>query len=108
MKTSELEKLLKAKRLTELSEEEREITGCYIGDLLSWVMGRAQTGDVWITIMTNINIVGVAVLADVACIVIPEGTPVEPETLAKANAEGVTIFSCEQSAFACAKQLASL
>ena len=50
-------------------ETDREITGVYIGDLLSWVMGRAQSGDAWITIMSNANIVAVAALADTACII---------------------------------------
>ena len=34
----------------------KEINGCYCGDLLSWVMGRAQADNAWITIMSNINI----------------------------------------------------
>ena len=38
-----------------LPEPDREITGVYIGDLLSWVMGRAKSGDAWLTIMSNIN-----------------------------------------------------
>ena len=33
---------------------DREIDGAYIGDLLSWVMGKASQGNVWITIMSNI------------------------------------------------------
>ena len=33
----------------------RPVTGGYAGDLLSWVMGRAQQNDVWITIMSNLN-----------------------------------------------------
>ena len=33
--------------------EDRPVTGGYAGDLLSWVMGRAQSGDCWITIMSN-------------------------------------------------------
>ena len=52
---------------------EREITGGYTGDLLSWVMGRARAGQAWITIMSNINIVAVAALADVSCIILAEG-----------------------------------
>ena len=44
-------------------DPEREIGGVYIGDLLSWVMGRAKADDAWITIMTNINVVAVAALA---------------------------------------------
>ena len=27
--------------------------GCYCGDLLSWVMGRAPADGVWLTIMSN-------------------------------------------------------
>ena len=34
----------------------RELSGCYIGDLLSWVMAHAFSGCVWITIMSNINV----------------------------------------------------
>ena len=34
---------------------ERKITGCYCGDLLSWVMSRAREGDVWLTVMGNVN-----------------------------------------------------
>ena len=29
---------------------EREINGVYVGDLLSWVMGKATSGCAWITI----------------------------------------------------------
>ena len=43
-----------------LPDPDREIKGCYIGDLLSWVMGRAEADNVWITIMSNINIAAVA------------------------------------------------
>ena len=47
-------------------DPERVVTGGYVGDLLSWVMGRARSGQAWITIMSNINTVAVASLADVA------------------------------------------
>ena len=38
-----------------LPEPEREIEGAYCGDLLSWVMGRAKSGDAWITIKGVLN-----------------------------------------------------
>ena len=37
-----------------------EVDGCYVGDLLSWVMARAQAGNVWLTVMGNVNAVAVA------------------------------------------------
>ena len=61
--------------LTFLSGEElssrREIDGCYCGDLLSWVMGRAQSGDAWITIMSNANIVAVGKRHNIKLIQLP-------------------------------------
>ena len=45
--------------------EEKTVTGCYCGDLLSWVMSRATEGDAWLTVMGNVTSRGVAVLADV-------------------------------------------
>ena len=58
-------------------EDDREIVGAYVGDLLSWVMGRAKADDAWITIMSNVNIVAVASLADVACIILAEGVQLD-------------------------------
>lgn len=58
-------------------DQEREVTGAYAGDLLSWVMGRAQAGEAWITIMSNLNVASVATLVDLSCIILAEG--VEPD-----------------------------
>ena len=62
-----------------LPNGEREISDVYIGDLLSWVMGRAKADDAWITIMSNVNILAVASLADTACIILAEGVTVEED-----------------------------
>jgi hypothetical protein len=48
-----------------IPDANRTLRGCYIGDLLSWVMGNAQADDCWITIMSNVNIVAVAALVEV-------------------------------------------
>ena len=42
--------------------ETKDVTGCYCGDLLSWVMSRATEGDAWLTVMGNVTSIGVAVL----------------------------------------------
>ena len=56
-----------------MPEPEREVSGGYVGDLLSWVMGRAQTGNVWLTIMSNQNVAAVALMAGGSCVVLTEG-----------------------------------
>lgn len=107
MTVRELSDKLNLKVLCE-GEMGREITGCYIGDLLSWVMGRAQAGNVWITIMTNMNVVAVAVLADVACVLLPENAELDQEALKKAEMQDVVVLQSQETAFELAGKLSKL
>ena len=85
---------------------DREVTGGYCGDLLSWVMGRAQQDNVWITIMSNMNIVAVASLSDVSAVILAEGVSLEQNVIDTAAAKGVNILSTEKGAFEIASLLA--
>lgn len=105
MKVSELKDKLNMAVVTKRDFEDREINGCYIGDLLSWVMGRAQQNNVWITIMNNVNIVAVASLADVACIVLCEGVQVDSAIINKADSQNIIILSSELTAYEIAVKL---
>ena len=82
-----------------IPDPEREITGGYCGDLLSWVMGKAKEGNAWFTIMSNINIVAVATLTDVACIVVTEGVQLSEEIVSTATQKGVNILSTTMDTF---------
>ena len=82
-----------------LADGEREITGGYVGDLLSWVMGRARSGDVWITIMSNVNIAAVAALTDVACILLAEGVVLDDNVRSVAEEKGLNVLTSEKNAF---------
>ena len=106
MKISELAEALDLKLFTDGGFEDREVTGCYIGDLLSWVMGRAKPGDVWITIMSNINIAAVASLADVACVILAEGVVPDGGITEKANAQDIVIFGSGKTSYELAAAIA--
>jgi hypothetical protein len=84
---------------------QKEINGAYSGDLLSWVMGRAEIGNVWITIMSNINILAVATLADVSCILLCEGVTLETDVLSVAAEKGVNILSTDLTAYNAAAKI---
>lgn len=99
MKISELCKNLELTLLTNENYDDIEISGCYIGDLLSWVMSHAEPGNVWITIMSNINITAVASLVDVACVILAEGVTLTEDVLEKANSAGVIVFSSDKTAY---------
>lgn len=90
-------------------EEDREVTGGFVGDLLSWVMGSAQSGDAWITIMSNNNIVAVATLADTACVILAENVSPDPGVAELAERKGINLYRSPESAFTlCAKVAACL
>lgn len=72
---------------------DREFSGVYVCDLLSWAMTKVNSGDIWVTVHTNLNIVAVAVLTGAACVIIPEDIAVEEATLQRAEREGVIIAS---------------
>ena len=87
---------------------DREITGGYCGDLLSWVMGRARSGDCWMTVMGNVNSIAVAVLADCACIVLTENATLDNDARARAELQGVTVLTTEKNAYSLAVELGGL
>ena len=86
-------------RAAALPAGERKVTGGYMGDLLSWVMGRAHSGDAWITIMSNQNIVAVALLADVSCILLAEGVEPDEGVAALAAQKGINLLQSPLSAY---------
>ncbi len=86
---------------------EREVTGGYVGDLLSWVMGRAQADNAWITIMTNVNIAAVGALADVSVVIIAEGARPDASVIETAVEKGVNILLTDETAFTVAVKISS-
>jgi len=91
-----------------IADGQRAIEGVYCGDLLSWVMGRAQCGDAWITIMSNINVVAVASLSDVACVILAEGVKLDADALSAAQQKDINVLVSDKSAYEIAVTLGEL
>lgn len=87
---------------------ERTVSGAYIGDLLSWVMGRANADNAWITIMSNINVVAVASLSDVACVVFAEGVVPDADVIETAKSKGINLLVSEMPIYETAIKLSAL
>ncbi len=98
MNLNELKEKLSAKLVTE-SFEIDSISGGFVGDLLSVVMGRAQESCIWVTIQSHINIVAVATLVGMSVIVVCEGYEVDEDAIAKANEEEIPILSTSLSEY---------
>lgn len=86
---------------------EGEIKSGYVGDLLSWVMANAGTGCAWVTIQTHVNIIAVATLLEMACVIVPEGAEVEESTLERAVIEDIPIITTGLNAYEVCRILAN-
>lgn len=108
MKVKNLAEKLELNILTGEVGLDREIEGGYAGDLLSWVMSHGSKGNVWITVQIHSNIVAVAVLLELSCILIPENITVEQSTIDKAVSEGIPILQSKDHAFELCSKIKSL
>ena len=88
------------KLINEPSDLDREIKDFYTGDLLSWVMGHVRGEDICLlTVLNSINVIAVATLVDLACIVFCEGVEPTEDLIKKANDEGVMLFVSNDTTF---------
>ena len=78
---------------------DNEITGGYSSDLLSDVMGHSKEGQVWITLQTHRNIVGIASLKDLAAVILVKGFTPDGETVELAETEEVALLGTSMQAF---------
>ena len=99
MTVRDLAERLQLKILAGEDATDRDVQGCYTGDLLSWVMGRAQEGDAWLTVMGNINAIAVATLADTACIFLTENAPLDEAARQKAQQQQVAVLQTEENSY---------
>ena len=91
-----------------MPDPDREVTGGYAGDLLSWVMGRATEGDAWVTIMSNVNIIAVASLADPSCIILSEDVSPDTGVKERAEAQGINLLKSKKNTFFVCAEIADL
>lgn len=74
-------------------------TGGYSSDLLSCVMAGAKKGYIWTTLQAHLNIVAVAALTEVAAVIVTENAQPDAISIAKANQQGVILFSTPQATY---------
>ena len=86
---------------------DREVMDGYCGDMLSEIMGNAPAGCAWITVQGHQNIVAVAVLREMAVIVISGGQKPDEETIQKADQEDIPILLWPHSSFSLAGRIFS-
>lgn len=104
MKVNEIIQKLDCKVIVE-SDINKEISSGFCGDLLSIVMSKAKENQVWVTIQSHVNIVAVASLVNISCIIVTEGFEIDNDAISKAKEEGINILSTKYSSFETIKYL---
>ncbi|MFA5712938.1 MAG: DRTGG domain-containing protein [Bacteroidales bacterium] len=87
---------------------DREIPWAYCSDLLSDVMGFAKESQLWITLQTHKNIIGVASLKDLGAILLVKNFTPDKETMALAEAEEIPILGSALNSFDLSGELYNL
>ena len=99
MNISELMQCIEATEQTQGVSLDKEVKSGYACDLLSWVMAQGREGTAWITVQTHMNVVAVASLNDMACIILPEDIQMEEAPLMKAQEENIPVLRSPLSAY---------
>jgi predicted transcriptional regulator len=108
MKVSDIVEKL---RLTVFGGEKgltNDVSGGYVSDLLSDVMGNAGEGNLWVTLQTHNNVMAVASLRDLAGVILVKGLTPGEDTLAQSNRESIPLMGSDQESFELAGRLYEL
>jgi predicted transcriptional regulator len=87
---------------------DREISGGYVSDLLSDVMGFAKEGSVWVTLQVHKNVMAIATLKELAVVVIVKGFEPEADTVEVSNDENIPILGTQEQTFEIAGKIYDL
>ncbi|MBE0664142.1 MAG: serine kinase [Bacteroidales bacterium] len=111
MKAFKVNEIIEALNLEVLSGEkglDRIITGGYVCDLLSDVMGNSKEGQIWITLQTHKNVMAIASLRDLAAVVLINGFKPDADTAAQSEIGNIPILGTKAPAFEIAGRLHEL
>ena len=86
----------------------KEISRGVTGDLLSFIMGNAPKPAAWVTILGHINVVAVAVLREIPCIIVAGGKTPDPQMVSRCAQEGIALGTSKESAFSLCARMGAL
>ena len=108
MKIAEIAEKLELKVLCGSAGLSREVKSCYVSDLLSDVMGKADADYLWITLQTHKNVMAIASLKDLAGVILVAGLEPEPDTALQSEEEGIPVLGTNLPTFEIAGKLYEL
>jgi hypothetical protein len=86
----------------------REISGGYCSDLLSDVLAHAPHGGILVTIQVHMNVIAVAVHAELSAVIFASGRAPDNEVVRMAVKEGIPLYKSSKCGFDVAGELYAL
>jgi len=77
----------------------KSVTGGYVSDLLSDVMGSANEGYIWVTLQTHKNVMAIASLKDLSAVILVKGLQPDADTIIHSEAEGIPVLGTSEKTF---------
>jgi len=103
MKISELREKLNVEVINEVYD--KEVTGVFISDMVSDIIGGAAAGNVLVTVQTHKNVIAAANLVDIPAIIITQNNKPSEEMISMANKTQITLFSIGENGWKVAQKL---
>jgi len=76
---------------------ENDVHGIFASDLLSHVMGFANEKNILVTVLNNINVLGVASLLDLSCVIFAHNITVNEKVINKSNELNIPLIRTKLS-----------
>ncbi len=91
--------------IVHLGNPDAVLTEPYCCDLLSIAMGNAPAGSSWCTVMSNMNTLAVAALAEASCVILCNNVSVGDNMKLKAVSENINVLRTPDSIFTTALEV---
>ncbi len=108
MRLSEIKEKLDLRIISGRNSMGGEVTRGYVSDLMSDVIAHAKEGDIWITYQTHVNVVAIAMMKNIAGIILIQDRELIPEAAEKAADVSLPVLCSKESAFEVAGKLYQL
>jgi hypothetical protein len=99
MKLAEIARTIALSSLTPTLPADTEVAGGYVSDLLSDVLANAPRHGVLVTVQVHLNVIAVAVHAELAGVIFAAGRQPDEPVVAKALSEGLALYVSAAPAF---------
>ena len=105
MKVSEIVEKLNLKVFSGQNGLDREVSGGYVSDLLSDVMGNARENHIWITLQVHQNVLAIASLKDLAAVILVNSLEPQENMAHHSNEENIPVLGTNLPTFEIAGKL---